>query len=140
MVSQTWLPFTTTICITTWLLHQVSAVPQPLCSIEIFGQPSFGSCHSLLFGTVGETYEMDTRGINEIDRRDHLFHISPESLRYPRNRPFGVSINQWQQRHKLPQPRYPDLWVNSHPPGSVPPPTRTWPVPWSNGGRNSISD
>lgn len=137
MVSVSWSPLIIIICIA-WLLHQISAVIQPTCNREIFGQPDFEACRALLFGTLDQNYEMLTRGINEIDRRDHLFHTAADTL-LARDRPYGVSFYQWQQRMMLPQPRYPDLWVNSHPAGSVPAATRFWPVPWSNGEGHSSS-
>ncbi|KAL8936030.1 MAG: hypothetical protein Q9216_005144 [Gyalolechia sp. 2 TL-2023] len=57
--------------------------------------------------------------------------MSADSMR-ARERPDGVSLNQYLNRRALPQPQYPAAWAAAHPPNSVPPPSLIWPVPWSN--------
>ncbi|KAL8935765.1 MAG: hypothetical protein Q9216_005266 [Gyalolechia sp. 2 TL-2023] len=123
------LTLPTTVCIIWLLLQSASATPQ--CKAWL-GKPDFQACRQLLFGQrSGPNQSIDFRGIENLDRKDHLFHTRPE---YVQTRPAGVSNTQFRNMVGLPQPQYPQFWVNANPPGSAPQPSRFGPVPWSNAG------
>ncbi|KAI4168968.1 MAG: hypothetical protein LQ343_005999 [Gyalolechia ehrenbergii] len=126
-VLQQRITLTDTLCVVLLLLRIASATPQ--CKAWL-GRPDFQSCRQLLFGQRSQS--IDFRGIENIDRKDHLFHTWIE---YLQNRPVGVTRTQFQNMVEIPQPRYPQSWVNTNPPGSVPQASRWGPVPWSNGER-----
>lgn len=99
-------------------LHDTAYPPQ--CSF-IFGHPDFDSCTKLL---VGSKYPISgrvaTRGISNLDRRDHLFCLPIVMLRPPE-----TTRAQWENRIFLPQP----LFLDAEQPVA----SQSGPVPWSNG-------
>lgn len=125
---QSRLPYVIVTCIAWLFLQTTSATPR--CKTWL-GKPDFGSCRQLLFGQRDRrTQTIETRGIEIIDRKDYLFHTWVEYLQV---RPSGVSSRQFLNRVGLPQPQYSRSWIDTHPPGSVPSPSYSGPVPWSNG-------
>lgn len=134
-MSGSWLSLTllfSAVC----LVLQVAATPKCL---RLFGEPDFQACRQVLQGQTDSRGRTLYTGISKIDRKSHLFHTFPQYVQAP---PPGVSRLQFLNIQALPQPKYPDWFLNAFP-GAVPEHGRQRlypsgglyddPTPWSKG-------